>query len=55
MKNIDPNKIKLDKKSYKNILILYIGYVISKNLRYIKIKRVNPLYFRISKINGYNE
>ena len=27
IKNFDPNNIKIDKKSYKNILIYYIGYV----------------------------
>ena len=27
IKNFNPNKIKIDKKSYKNILIYYIGYV----------------------------
>ena len=27
IKSFDPNKIKIDQKSYKNILIYYIGYV----------------------------
>ena len=27
IKDFDPNNIKIDKKSYKNILIYYIGYV----------------------------
>ena len=27
IKNFDPNKIEIEKKSYKNILIYYIGYV----------------------------
>ena len=27
IKNFDPNNIKIDEKSYKNILIYYIGYV----------------------------
>ena len=30
IKNFDPNNIKLDKKSYKNILIYYIAYVTIK-------------------------
>ena len=55
IKNLDPYKIKIDKKSYKNILIYYIGYVKVKNLRYIKINSVNPLYLIIYKINGYIE
>ena len=49
------NKIKKDKKSYKNILIYYIGLVTVKNLRYVIINSVNPLYAIIDKINGYIE
>ena len=30
IKNIDPNNIKADEKSYKNILIYYIGYMTIK-------------------------
>ena len=36
MKYIDPNNIKIDGKSYKEILIYYIGYVMIKDLKYIK-------------------
>ena len=39
----------------KNILIYYIGYVMIKDSKYLKINSVNPLY-RISKnVNGYFE
>ena len=31
IENFDPNNIKTDEKSYKNILIYYIGYVTIKN------------------------
>ena len=31
IKNFDPNNIKIDEKSYKNILIYYIGYVTIKD------------------------
>ena len=31
IKKFDPNKIKIDEKSYKNILIYYIGYVTIRN------------------------
>ena len=51
----DPDKIKIDEKSYKNILIYYIGYVMIKNLKYVKINLVNPLYLFFSKVNGYFE
>ena len=30
IKSFDPNKIKIDEKSYKNIPIYYIGYVTIK-------------------------
>ena len=52
IKNLDPNKIKIDEKSYQNILIYYIGYVTFKDLRYVKINVVNPKYLIINKIMG---
>ena len=56
IKNLDPNKIKIHEKSYKNILISYIRYVTVKNLNYIKINNsINPLCLIIKKINGYIE
>ena len=41
IKNFEPNNIKTDEKSYKNILIYYIGYVTIKDSKYIKINSVN--------------
>ena len=32
IKNFDPNEIKIDEKSNKNIFIYYIGYVLIKDL-----------------------
>ena len=55
VKRFDPNKIKIDKKSNENILIYYIGRVTFKNLRYVKINSVNPLYLITHKINWYFE
>ena len=55
IKNFDPNKIKIDEKSYKTILIYYIGYVTIKDLQYVKINSVNILYLIINKVNGYLE
>ena len=41
-------------KSYiKILLFIKVGYVTFKDLEYIKIKIVNPLYFNINKINQY--
>ena len=55
IKNFDPNNVKIDEKSYKSILIYYIVYVPIKDLKYVKINGVNPLYFIFSKANGYFE
>ena len=54
VKNFDPINIKIDEKSYKNILI-YIRYVTIKDSKYAKINSVNPLYLIFSKVNGYFE
>ena len=42
-------------KCHKNIIIYYIGYITIKNLSYIKIITVNPLYLIVNEINGYIE
>ena len=47
IKDFDPNQLKIDKKSYKNIRIYYIGYITMKNSDYVKINSVNPLYLLI--------
>ena len=47
------NNIKIDEKSYKNILIYYIEYVTIKE--YVKIYSVNPLYLIFRYVNGYFE
>ena len=54
-KYFDPNQIKMDKMSYKNIIIYYIGYLTIKNLSYVNMKSVNPLHFIINKADGYIE
>ena len=48
-----PNNIKIDKRSYKDILIYYIGYVKIKGLKYVKTDSVNPFYFIFNKVNEY--
>ena len=53
IKNFNLNNIKIDEKLYKNILIYYIGYESIKELKYVKINRVHPLYLNFSKVNGY--
>ena len=57
IKKIKPNNNKIDENSYKNILIYYIGYVMIKGLKYVKIYSVNylyfPFYFIFNKVNEY--
>ena len=55
IKNFDANNIKIDEKSYKGILIYYIGYLTIKDSKYVKIVCVNPLYLIFNKVNGYFE
>ena len=52
IEDFDPILLKMNKKSYKNIDICYIGYITMKNSEYVKIKSVNPLYLIISEVNG---
>ena len=55
IKNFDSNINKIDKKSYKNILIYYIGYVTIKDSKFVKINSVNPLYLIFNKVKEYFE
>ena len=45
------NNIKIDKKSYKNILVYYIEYVTIKDLNSVKFYKFIDLIF--NKMNGY--
>ena len=51
IKHFDLDNIKIDEKSYKNILIYYIGYVTIK--KDLNILSVNPLYLIFSYVKGY--
>ena len=51
----DLDLLKIDKKSYKNIRIYYIGYITIKNIDYLNIHSVNPLYLIFDKVDGYIE
>ena len=52
LQNFDLNNVKIGEKSYKNILIYYIGYVTIKSK---SDNSVNPLYLIFRKVNGYFE
>ena len=47
IKNLDSKKIKINEKSYKNILTYYNSYETTNS--------VKPLYLIINKMNGYYE
>ena len=54
--NFDAKLLKIDKRSYKYINILDIGYVTKKKISHCKnINSVNPLYLGITRMNGYIE
>ena len=53
IKNFDPNLLKIDQTSYKNIDIYYIGYITMKDSEYVKINSVNPLYLIVNEVDGY--
>ena len=53
--NFDPILLKIDKNSYKNIDIYYIGYITMKDSDYVKINSVNPLYLIIDEVDGHFE
>ena len=55
IKKFDPNNIKIDERSYKDVLIYYIGYVTIKDPKYVKMNKVSPLYLIFKKVNGYFE
>ena len=56
VKDFDAKFLKIDKTSYKNIDIYYIGYIAIKKIDdYESIYSVNPLYLRINYERGYIE
>ena len=55
IKDFDSNLLKIDKNSYKNIDIYYIGYITMKDSDYVKINSVNPLYLIISEVDWYTK
>ena len=53
LKNFEPNLLRIDKKSYKNVGIYYnIGYITVKKIDdYESIYSVNPLHFHVNHAN----
>ena len=53
LKNFEPNLLKIDRKSYKNIGIYNIGYITIKKIDdYKNIYSVNPLYLLVNHASG---
>ena len=56
IEEFDSNLLKIDKKSYKDIDIYYIGYITIKKIGDCEnIYSVNPLYLIIGKVDGHIE
>ena len=55
IKKFDSIFLKIDNKSYKDIGITNIGYIMVKKLMIMKIYSVNPLYLIIDHASGYTE
>ena len=55
IESFNPDLLKIDKKSYKNIGIYYVGYITMKNSDYVKINSVNPLYLIIGEVDRFLE
>ena len=56
IKDFNPDLLKIDKKSYKNIdIYYYTGYITMQDLDYVKVNSLNTLHFIIDKVDGYME
>ena len=53
-KDFNPDLLKLDKMSFKNIGIYYIGYITKKKDQY-KINSANPQYALVHRIDSFIE
>ena len=48
--NFEPGNLKLDKKTWKDIDIYYIGYVDKNKPSEWGVKSVNPLYLMVNRV-----
>ena len=50
IKDFNPDLLKIDKKSYKNIdIYYYTGYITMQDLDYVKVNSLNTLHFIMIK------
>ena len=52
--NFNPDLLKTEKMSYKNIGVYYIGYITIKDSKFVNIHSVNPLYIILGEADGSN-
>ena len=50
IKDFDPS-LKIDEKSYKTIIIYYIGYITMRKSDHVRINSVNPLYITLNEVD----
>ena len=50
IKDFDPS-LKIDEKSYKTIIIYYIGYITMRKSDHVRINSINPLYITINEVD----
>ena len=55
VEDFDSNLLRIDRESYKNIDIYYIGYITMKDFDYVKINIINLLSIIIGEVDGYIE
>ena len=52
IENFNLDLLKIDKKSYKNIGVYYIGYITIKDSKYVNTHSANPLYIIVGEVDG---
>ena len=52
IENFNLDLLKIDRKSYKNIGIYYVGYISMKDSKHVNNHSVNPLYIIIGEVDG---
>ena len=56
LKEFDPSRLNLDKKSSMDVNIYYIEYIATKSISdYENVTSINPLYLIINDVDGYIE
>ena len=51
IENFNPDLLKIDKKTYKNIGIYFIGYITIKDSKYVNTQSENPSYIITGEVD----